>query len=272
MSGRGWDEIAEWYDAKQGEDGDLWHRYIIDPCVLDVVGPVRGLRVLDLACGNGYLSRRFAREGAAEVVGVDGSAPVIELARGRERARPLGVRYEVRDASRLEGFDDGVFDLVLSNMAIMDIEDAAGALREAGRVTRPGGRIVLSLCHPCFDLNERSMWVVERAPVPVEGRFRNTVWRKVNRYRTEEEQHGWWVLAAGEVHFTKGYHRTLSTYSRYLRAAGYAIVRMEEPMPQPTAVAESPQGEFMTEIPLHLVLEAVRLPADATGSGPIRPG
>ncbi|HEV2359820.1 MAG TPA: hypothetical protein VGZ23_19695 [bacterium] len=53
-----WEAMAAWYDAKQGDDGDLWHRTLIDPALLRVVGPVAGRRLLDLACGNGYLARR----------------------------------------------------------------------------------------------------------------------------------------------------------------------------------------------------------------------
>jgi 2-polyprenyl-3-methyl-5-hydroxy-6-metoxy-1,4-benzoquinol methylase len=101
-----WADFAAWYDAKMGDEGDLWHRCLIDPGLLGLVGPVRGLDVLDLACGNGYLARRYAREGAARVVAVDRSAPIIALARRRERASPLGVRYEIRDAADLHGLAD----------------------------------------------------------------------------------------------------------------------------------------------------------------------
>jgi SAM-dependent methyltransferase len=248
-----WEEIAAWYDAKQGEQGDLWHRYLIDPGLLSLVGRVRGLAVLDLACGNGYLARRYAREGAASVVGVDASAPIIALARRREAASPLGVRYEVRDAAHLTGFANASFDLVASNMAIMDIENGEGAVREAGRMLRTGGRFVFSICHPCFDLNERSMWEIERPA------YESRVWRKVSNYRLEGAQWGAWRLGEGRFGRTKGYHRTLSTYARYLSNAGLLIRRLVEPAPQPKVVAESPQGEFLKEVPLHLVIEAVRI-------------
>ena len=82
MEPTGWDQMVEWWDAQIGEEGDLWHRALIDPPLLRLVGDVAGQRVLDLACGNGYLSRRFARQGAA-VVGVDATAPIIERARTR---------------------------------------------------------------------------------------------------------------------------------------------------------------------------------------------
>ena len=78
-----WEEIAAWWDERQGEEGDLWHRTLIDPTLLRVLGPVEGLHVLDLACGNGYLSRKLARSGA-RVTAVDASAAMIDEYRWSE--------------------------------------------------------------------------------------------------------------------------------------------------------------------------------------------
>ena len=83
MSTFGWDQMTDWWDEKLGDEGDLWHRALIDPPLLHLVGEVSGLHLLDLACGNGYLSPRFARQGAI-VTSVDGNAPLIERARARE--------------------------------------------------------------------------------------------------------------------------------------------------------------------------------------------
>jgi SAM-dependent methyltransferase len=233
----------------------LWHRAIIDPSLLAVVGSVRDLRVLEIACGNGYLARRFAADGARAVVGVDASAPTIALARAREAADPRGVRFDVHDAAHLDDLPTAGFDLVVANMALMDIADARGAVREVGRVLDPAGRFVFSLCHPCFDTDDRSMWVVERAQTP-NGGFADTIWRKVSGYREETRRSIPWQVSATETVATDSYHRTLSTYSRYLREAGLAITRLEEPLPLPEALEGSPQGRFMTAIPLHLVVEA----------------
>jgi 2-polyprenyl-3-methyl-5-hydroxy-6-metoxy-1,4-benzoquinol methylase len=70
-----WEEMAAWWDEKQGEEGDLWHRTLIDPTLLRVLGPVENLDVLDLACGNGYIARKLARS-EARVVGVDAFTPI----------------------------------------------------------------------------------------------------------------------------------------------------------------------------------------------------
>jgi 2-polyprenyl-3-methyl-5-hydroxy-6-metoxy-1,4-benzoquinol methylase len=90
---------------------------LIDPPLLQLVGDVRGKRVLDLAYSNGYLSRRFARQGTA-VTGIDANASIIE--RAREARDPLGITYHVADAAHLTMLLDGAFDVVVCNMALMD--------------------------------------------------------------------------------------------------------------------------------------------------------
>jgi SAM-dependent methyltransferase len=249
--------MADWRDHRMGEQGDLWHRAIIDPTLLRVVGPVRGLRVLDLACGNGYLTRRWAREGAARSVGVDLSRRTLSFARRRERARPSGARFLLGSASDLKDLVDSSFDLVVSNMALIDIPDLRGAFREVRRVLDPTGRFVFSISHPCFDIDDRSLWVVERGLQPT-GAYADTVWRKVRGYRREEKRPIPWPVSPTRTVFTDSFHRTLATYSRYLREAGFVIRRLEEPAPQPEMLEGSPQGPYIAEIPLHLVVEAVR--------------
>jgi ubiquinone/menaquinone biosynthesis C-methylase UbiE len=252
MDMNSWDAMAAWYDAKQGENGDLWHRTLIDPALLKVVGAVGGQRLLDLACGNGYLARRFARMGA-RVVGIDGSAPMIERARRRERENPLGVVYHAGDTARLDTLHDAGMDIVVCNMALMDIEDAAGTIRQVARVLRPSGRFVASLSHPCFDVAGASAWVVERMD------FTTTTWRKVSRYR--ERFAGQVPWRDGEdpiIAYTTTYHRPLSWYVRTLRGAGFVITALEEPEPTEEFMAGSPSGTLIAAIPLHCVIEARR--------------
>jgi ubiquinone/menaquinone biosynthesis C-methylase UbiE len=255
MTREGWDEIAAWRDRRMGERGDLWHRAIIDPTLLAVVGPVRGLRVLDLGCGNGYLTRRWARQGAVASVGVDLSAASLRLARARESHQRTGARFVRQNSARMRAFEDASFDLVVAHMSLMDIADADRTVQEVGRLLADGGRFVFSIGHPCFDIDLHSVWVVERAPFE-----EDRVYRKVSGYRTEKVLRLPWHVSPTERAYTLSYHRPLPTYVRYLRRAGMAVVRMEEPTPRPEAIRRSPQGALLEEIPLHLVVEAVVLP------------
>jgi ubiquinone/menaquinone biosynthesis C-methylase UbiE len=243
-----WEAMAEWYDAKQGDEGDLWHRTLIDPPLIRLIGQVEGLCVLDLACGNGYLARRFARIGA-RVIGVDAAAAIVERARLRERQHPLGIAYHVGDATRLDMLEGGI-DVAFCNMALMDIEDAAGAIREVSRVLRSGGRFVASLSHPCFDIVNASAWLIERAD------FTTTIWRKVRRYRELSAGQVPWRAGDDHIAYTPAYHRPLSWYFRTFRDAGFVITAFDEPEPTDEFLAGSPSGPWIAEIPLHCVIEA----------------
>lgn len=252
MDVTGWEQMAEWWDHKLGDEGDLWHRALIDPTVFKLVGEVAGQRVLDLACGNGYISRRFARAGAY-VFGVDATAPIIERARAREAREPLGITYAVANAAHLAMLEDRTFDLVVCNMALMDIADGALAIGEVSRVLKPQGRFIASISHPCFDKMDTSGWAIEYM-YPT-----TTVWRKMSHYREMVVEHTPWPKAGDVPVITHSYHRPLSWYFQAFRAAGLVVAALEEPEPTDEFLANDAQGSWIAEIPLHCVIEAWKL-------------
>ncbi|MFZ0891884.1 MAG: class I SAM-dependent methyltransferase [Thermoplasmata archaeon] len=247
----GWDALAKWRDYRMGEVGDLWHRALIDPALLSILGSVRGKRILEIGCGNGYLTRRFRRQGALRAVGVDASLASIRLARRREAARPSGAEFVHGNAARLPRFDSESFDRVVANMSLMDIHDGAATIREASRLLRRRGRFVFSINHPCFEIDEKSTWLVEQAP------FDESVARKVEGYRNERAVRVAWHVSEEEWGYTTSYHRTLSTYVQYLHDAGLVISRLAEPAPKSELLQKSSQGRYIAQIPLHLVVEAI---------------
>lgn len=248
MSTVDWPDLADWYDKKMGDTGDFWHRTLLDPALFAQLGEVAGMETLDLACGNGHNTRRLARLGAY-VTGVDFSAGVIAHNQAREAREPLGITYHVADAARLDMLADKSFDLVVCQMALMDIPDAAGAVGEAARVLRPGGRFVALFAHPCFDPPEGSAWLWER------GGPTGTIWRKVWRYR-EPYTGRIYFRVGGEVVYVAQYHRPLAWYVNTLAAVGLVIIALEEPKPSDEFIAGDDYGAWMTQIPLHCLIEA----------------
>jgi hypothetical protein len=83
------------------------------------------------------------------------------------------------------------------------------------------------------------------------------VWRKIARYRKPFADDMPWGIEERAVS-TIGYHRPLSWYARVLRDAGFLIRSLEEPEPTKEFIEGSPQGPYVVEIPLHLVLEAIK--------------
>ncbi len=91
------------YD-KIGEDyaqitGSMAKQYTAGPLFMDVLGDVVGKDVLDVACGAGYFTRKIKKRGAENVVGIDISEKMIELARAEEESEPLGIVYLVGNAA-----------------------------------------------------------------------------------------------------------------------------------------------------------------------------
>ena len=109
----------------------------IDP-LLDAAGVGPGTRLLDLATGPGYVAARAAERGA-EPVGMDFAPEMLELAR---RLHP-GLEFQQGDANALP-FEAEGFDVVVANFLMPHLTDLPGAVREAARVTRPGGRVALT--------------------------------------------------------------------------------------------------------------------------------
>lgn len=103
----------------------------------------KGLKILDLGCGDGTTAIPAAKLGA-DVLGVDIASNLV--AAGNQRARDLGltnVRFQEGDASNLHELTDDSFDLVVSIFGAMFAPKPFDVAKEMVRVTKPGGRIVM---------------------------------------------------------------------------------------------------------------------------------
>jgi SAM-dependent methyltransferase len=107
------------------------------------LGITRGMKVLDLGCGDGTTALPEARLGA-DVLGVDIAKNLVEAGNKRATAEGLtNCRFQEGDASNLHELKDQTFDLVVSIFGAMFAPKPFDVAKEMVRVTRPGGRIVM---------------------------------------------------------------------------------------------------------------------------------
>jgi ubiquinone/menaquinone biosynthesis C-methylase UbiE len=107
------------------------------------LGIAKGLKVLDLGCGDGTTAIPEARLGA-DVLGVDIASNLVEAGNARVKAEGLtNCTFQEGDATDLHELDDHSFDLVVSVFGAMFAPKPLDVAKEMVRVTRPGGRIVM---------------------------------------------------------------------------------------------------------------------------------
>ncbi len=229
-----YDQVADFYVSEVGDGLD-------DPAtaaLLGLIGDVAGRRLLDLACGQGRVTRELAGRGAV-VMGADLSAVLIAQATAVEETDPLGIEYRVADAGDESDFPEGSFDGVVCNFGISDIDDLDATLGTVRRMLKPGGFFVISLLHPCFPGWTES---VSASWPPGAGYFSEGWWRAEALSSKLRQQVG-------------ATHRTMSTYLNALTGHGLAIDAVVEPLPPENWLTANPE---MDPVPVFLALRCVK--------------
>jgi SAM-dependent methyltransferase len=236
---QGWESQAEgWARLARSPGQDPWHEQANLPAMLGLL-PAPGGPVLDLGCGEGRVSRALAARGYHEVVGLDAAWPLVRLAASHE----LGLPFVAGDAGALP-FLDQSFDLVLAYMSLHDIDDMPGAVSEAGRVLRPGGRLCLAIVHPISSVGE---FTERTADAPFQ----------IARSYLEPWPSDWVLDRDGHRVVFHSEHLPIEAYSRAVEAAGLLIEAIREVRP-PAPADPADRGARHQRIPAFLHLRAVR--------------
>lgn len=132
-----WDEMSRDYEALAEP---FTGRFGIQ--LAEAAGSAAGERVIDIACGTGALALHLAARGV-KVTAIDHSPAMIARLCARAAEEGLDIDARAADALALP-FEDGIFDASLSAFGIFLFPDNEAGLREAVRVTRPGGTVAIA--------------------------------------------------------------------------------------------------------------------------------
>lgn len=239
-----WNQSAiPWSDFIR-EGKDYYRDELNNPATFKLIGDVRGQRVLDVACGEGYNTRILARKGA-KVTGVDFSEKLIDLAKQEEAKEELGISYYVLDAADLnKEFSSNYFDLVTCFMALQDIKHYKKVIFEVDRVLKKRGRFICSIPHPCF-----SKIVVNGKKISTTTRYFGSVKHPIR-----------WDMERLDTPFkTTSFHRTLTDYFEALHKSKLFVARLVEPRPTQQGLLKYPPLREVLVIPQSIIIEAVKI-------------
>ena len=215
----GYDQWADFYD-----DDDNPLVAIETPLVREALGSVSGRSILDLGCGTGRHSLHFANEGA-DVTAVDFSSGM--LAQARSKPGSDRVNFLVHDLATRLPLEKEQFDCVLSCLVLDHIPEPDHLFREAVRLCRPEGCVVVTVMHPALMLRG------------VTARFRDPQSGEETRPESESHQISDYVLAAvrsglklQDMSEHAGDERLASLSPRAQRYIGFPLLLMMQLQPE----------------------------------------
>ena len=256
-----WNENAAYWDEYMGEGNDFVN-VLCWPALERLLSPGPGIRVLDVACGNGLTSRRLGRLGA-QVTAFDVSSEMIQRARARTTAEDGDIDYRVIDGgddSTLLALGEEGLDAALSNMALFDMAAIDPLFASLARLLKPGGRFAFSLMHPCFN-NMHTIHMAEREDR--DGEMITTYSMKVTGYLSPSVKLG--LAIPGQERPHPYFHRPLQMLLGAGFAAGFVMDGLEErafPADHPKGRTPLSWGPEFSEIPPVMVVRMRRQGSD----------
>ncbi len=214
-----YDPIADQYKRSKHTP---WRTDIECFTLLNTIGSVKGLSVLDVAWGEGFYTRLLRHEGAGRMSGVDLSEGMVALARKQEAEAPHGIEYVVGDGRALDLPDR--YDLVVAAYLLnyaSTREQLDAMCGSIARCLKPGGRFVTVNSNPALDFTT--------APSYRKYGFETSVsepWREGTPVT--------WTFFLEDGSFTlENYNLSVRTHEESLRQAGFRTITWHEPRVSP---------------------------------------
>ena len=241
-----WQSSSTWYSKEVGLTGHYYHQNVVIPGVLRLLDLKPSSSVLDLACGQGVLSRHLKDYGYQ---GIDLARSLIDYA-NHHKISPTH-RFTVGDITKTLPINKKDFTHATIILALQNVEELDKVIANAARHLSPKGTLVLVLNHPCFRIPRQSSWEIDEGS--------KLQYRRINRYLSPLKIPLKTNPGLGESSpLTWSFHLPLSIYFKELSLAGFAVTALEEWISDKDSEGKAAKMENLarSEFPLFLAIKA----------------
>ncbi len=237
-----WEKVSSWYDKLVGINGHYYHKNVIFPSLLKNAIFKKKCSLLDLACGQGVLSRVINEN--IDYWGCDVSSSLISAAKKLKRGN-----FFVSDITKPLMLDKKDFDVITIILALQDIGLHDEIFQNCYNHLKPNGKLFLIINHPCFRIPRQTSWNITKTEQS----------RQVNRYMTNMTIPI--KTNPGKKEFSKKvyfHHYPMQEYFNILNRNGFTIKNIQELISDKKSTGKNRKKEDLArkEIPLFLSIEA----------------
>lgn len=252
-----WNDEAEWWDKRMGENGDWFNNQLVKPYIDDLFKTdlikKSNNKILDIGCGNGHLSRYLSKFGNY-VTAIDISEKMICMAKKYDTSN---IEYIVGDIF-LTCLDDKSFDLFVLNNVLQDTPNIFYIMKRIYELADEKSQVLIVIRHPCFHPKYAELgWLFEDNDknFMYSGQGLTNVFDKLEKYKgihfamddyfgCQKNERKWGSTK------TVSYNRTLSYYIKVFLKLGFTIDDIVEPIPKECNTAIS---DLAKRIPIFII-------------------
>lgn len=249
--------FAEYWNKRAWDSGEAYKLHVIDPIMFELIGNLDNKTVLELGCGNWYLSKNFIQKWVKSLILADISK--YNLANAKQKCNSEKIEYIQQDVTKKFKIESNSIDIVYSNMLLNEIEDIHTPISESYRILKKWAIFIFSVTHPSWDLYifaQEKAWIKSKKIKGLGNYFRKGFAKyimggdnKNNPNLAEKFKNKFEV---------EHYQRPLSDYFNTLTKAGFNVKNIIEPEPNKELLKNFPRFSEYSDYPIWLIFYCIK--------------
>ncbi len=253
-----WTTVSEAYDKYLGKESS-YHKDLILPNLMRMLGDASNKNILDVACGQGFFSLEVSNKfNTSKITSLDLAESLVEIAKeNAKKSNVTNINYYIADAqnfvSEIKDFKTSTYDLAICILAIQNIENVKKVIENVKLSLKDGGKLILVMNHPSYRIPKYSSWGYDNA----------VEYRRVDKYMIEDKIKLDMTPSEKREAFkryTYSFHRPLQYYFKIFKNLGLKVINLEEWTSNKESVGKNSERENIArkEFPVFMAIEVMK--------------